>query len=123
MHGLRDQIFAQDRPIPSPPIAIARPGRASSPFELNVKASLRPDDLAQKHRPPIAQLRVPMAKLMARIGLGYRICALRNLIARHKQWPVFTKGDAQLLGMFRIEHQSFRSCNCHRRLACEHLRR
>ena len=64
-----------------------------------------------------------MAKLMPGIGLRYRVCALRNLIARHKRWPILIKIDAKFFGVFGIEHQTLRVRNRHRRLPGEHLRR
>ena len=99
MHGLRDHIFAQNRPIPRAPIAIARPGRTSGAFELNIKAPQRSEHFSKQNRAPISKLGVPMAKLMPCIGLCYWIRAQRNLIARQKDWPILTKDDAQFLRM------------------------
>ena len=69
-HRLGYQIFAQHRPQPGAAIARAAVGGRARAFQLDIASHpVAAYHFAQQNRPAIAQCRVPMAKLMARIGL------------------------------------------------------
>ena len=72
-HCFGQQIFAQDRPQPCPPIAPAGIGGGTGPFELNIAAvPVVVDHFAQQDCAAIAQLRGKPAELMPGIGLRQR---------------------------------------------------
>ena len=69
-HGFAYQIFAQDGAEPGAAIAGAAVGGGAGAFELDVAAdAVVAHDFAQEDGAPIAELRVPVAELMAGIGL------------------------------------------------------
>ena len=63
-----------------------------------------PCHLAQKHRAAVTQLWVPMAKLMARIGLRDGVGTHWHLIAGNELWPILPKGNSQLIRQCGVEN-------------------
>jgi hypothetical protein len=79
---LADEVFAQHRTEGGASVAAARERRASGTLELDVASSpVRADDLAEKDRPPVAELRDEPAELMAGIRERERLRACRNIVA------------------------------------------
>ncbi len=97
MHRLRDQILSQHRPQPGPPVAHPRIGRRARALQLDVPPHAVPiHHLAQKQRPPVAQLRRPAAELVPGIDLRKRVGALGHTVpGQHFD----TLGRSQRLGV------------------------
>ena len=72
LHRFADHIFAQHRAQPGPAIPIAGIGRGAGAFQLDVIPALCRLNLAQQDRAAIAQLRVPVAELVACVELCQR---------------------------------------------------
>ena len=82
-HGLADDVFAQHRAKGRAPVAAARERRRPGALQLKVATHAMPvDDLAEKNRAPVAELRDEAAELMAGIGGGDRVRALWYALAR-----------------------------------------
>src|SRR5258705_230519 len=63
--------------------------RAACGLELDVAAhAVLIDDLAEQHRAAIAELRHPVAELMAGIGHGQRLGPVRHPVAAEDRRPV-----------------------------------
>ena len=71
MHRLRDEVLAEDRPHGGAAVAPAREGGGAGSFELEIEpAALAIDQLTEEQGPPVAELRVEAAELVAGVGLG-----------------------------------------------------
>ncbi len=82
-HRFADDELAQDGPKRRAPVAATRERRRTRALELDVAAgAVVAAHFAQKDRAPVAQLRHPVAELVARIGHGQRLGTLRHAIAR-----------------------------------------
>ncbi len=70
-HRLGTEVFAEHGAEPGAPIAAARPGGAAGALELDVAAqAIGADHFAEKDGAAVAQLGVPVAELVAGIGLA-----------------------------------------------------
>ena len=79
MHGLTEQIFAQHRTQHCFAVTPARKRCGARPFQMNVAPLARAvDNLAQKERATIPQLRREPAELMPCIGHSQGCCARRR---------------------------------------------
>ena len=95
VHALADDVLTQDRPEPRPPVAGTRKGRAPGTLELNIEAlAAWVEDLAQEDRPSVAELRHKAPELMAGVGHGQRLRAVRHRVSGQHGEPV---GRAQLI--------------------------
>jgi hypothetical protein len=83
VHGLGDHELAQHGANPGAAVAHAGEGGAAGALELDVAAASLPvHDLAQEDRAAVAELGVPAAELVARIGLRERLGAFGDGVAR-----------------------------------------
>src|SRR5262245_37293091 len=83
VHRFADQVFTQHRSKCRQAVAGARKGSASRAFELNVTTkAVAVDYLAQKQRPPVAELGHEAAELVAGVRLRQWRRSLGSLIAR-----------------------------------------
>ena len=102
-HRLGHDVFTQHRPERRAPVAAARERRRAGALQLQVEApALAVDDLAQEHRPPVAELRHEIAELVARIGHGDRLGAVRDPLAGEHRDPL------RRLQLVRIEAERLR---------------
>ena len=86
IHGLAQQHLAKHGPDGGLAVAAAGERRAARPLERDVAtASLPVDDLAQKQRAAVAELRRESAELVARVGLGERLSAVRQCVPREER--------------------------------------
>ena len=77
VHGLADDVFAQDRAERGSAVAIAGERGGAGTLELDVAARpIESDDLAKKKDAAVTQLRDEVTKLMAGIGHGQRFAEL-----------------------------------------------
>ena len=91
MHGLADEVFAEDGPEGGAAVTAAREGRPAGALELDVAAlAVRADHLAEENGAPVPELPHEAAELVAGVGerdglralgrhvAGEECCALRG---------------------------------------------
>jgi hypothetical protein len=82
VHRFAQDVLAQHRAHRRLAIAAARKRRPAGALELNIAAlPVRVDHFAEQQRPPVAQLRHEVAKLVAGVGLCQGLRARRGVVA------------------------------------------
>ena len=98
-HGFADNVFAEHRAEGGFAIAAARERRAPGALQLQiVTRAIRADDFTEKEGAAVAELGYESTELVAGIGLGNRLGALGNRVAREHRDSV---GGLQPIGVHR----------------------
>ena len=120
MHGLTDEVFAQDGTERGLAIATTGKGRAARPLQVKVATpSKTVDQLTQKQRTAIAELGREAPKLVACIGHGERVRAGEF---RHAGQTIGDVGVRGLLGI-QVEELSGLPVEMQQALALQRCRR